>query len=142
MQGKPTTAKLLTYLGIIPFLPALSTHIMSVDTLVLYNHAIQTYGAVIASFVAGIHWGLYLQQTIPFNLFIHSNIVAILAWFAVLIAVPISSIILALCFIYMWVLDKRLAKLQLIQAWYMRMRSVASCVVVASLTANYIVQLT
>ena len=62
---KALLAQCLTYAGVLPFLgavilPAVKSNFLGLN----YDSVILTYGAVIASFVAGIHWGIYLLSLI------------------------------------------------------------------------------
>ena len=102
---KALLAQCLTYAGVLPFLcaaiiPAVKPNFLGLN----YDNIILTYGAVIVSFVAGVHWGIYLFKDPPLNLFIHSNIAALLAWSAVLVAHPGSAFILLLCFLMSYAL--------------------------------------
>lgn len=131
---KQTLAKLLSYCGILPFLAAALVPIIQAGFLGLdYTHIILTYGAVIASFIAGIHWGLYLFKDSPVNLFVHSNIIALLAWFAVAASFSGSVAILIFCFIYLLVIDKKLLNANIIESWYMHMRIIVSTSVILTL---------
>ena len=134
---KERLAQLLTYAGTIPFLASAVIGWQSPDMWGLdYNQIILTYGAVIASFIAGIHWGVYLFREPRINLFIHSNFVALLAWFAVLTALPGSAGILMLCFLYLLFIDKQLSNVGFLEPWYIRMRIVATLIVTLALSIN------
>lgn len=134
---KQTLAQVLTYAGTLPFLGAVAASIVHPDFLGLnYEHIVLTYGAVIASFIAGIHWGTYLFKDAPINLFVHSNIATLLAWFAVVANLPGSAGILIICFFYLLFIDKQLSNAGIIEDWYMRMRLIASVVVMFALAAH------
>jgi hypothetical protein len=134
---KETLAQILTYSGILPFLCAAIIPVIQPDFLTLdYNDIILTYGAVIASFIAGIHWGVYMFKDTQINLFIHSNIAALMAWFAAVVAIPGSAGILIVCFSYLLFIDKQLAKVNVIEPWYMRMRIIASTLVILALACT------
>lgn len=96
-----------------------------------------SYGAVIVSFIAGIHWGLYLQQDAPMNLFIHSNIIAVVAWVAVILSSSISYLILVGCFVYLLVIDRRLYQASLIDPWFMRKRIEITALVITALVLTF-----
>lgn len=132
MSKKITTARVLTYLGILPFLlGALIFFDSALFGFKFSEHWVITYGAIIASFIAGIHWGLYLAGKAPINLFIHSNIVALAAWSALLISPVYSFILLTLCFLYLIVIDIRLARAGVIQPWFLRLRKHATIAVIS-----------
>ena len=131
---KALLAQCLTYAGVLPFLgaaimPAVKSNFLGLN----YDSLILTYGAVIASFVAGIHWGIYLFKDAPLNLFIHSNIVALLAWCAGLVSHPANTVILLICFLYLVVIDRQLWKAGVIEDWYLRMRLIATTLVLFAL---------
>ena len=131
---KALLAQCLTYAGVLPFLgaaimPAVKSNFLGLN----YDSVILTYGAVIASFVAGIHWGIYLFKDAPLNLFIHSNVVALLAWCAVMFAHPANTVILLICFLYLIVIDRQLWKAGVIEKWYLRTRLIATTLVLFAL---------
>ena len=131
---KALLAQCLTYAGVLPFLgaaimPAVKSNFLGLN----YDSLILTYGAVIASFVAGIHWGIYLFKDAPLNLFIHSNVVALLAWCAVMVAHPTNTVILLICFLYLIVIDRQLWKAGVIEKWYLRTRLIATTLVLFAL---------
>ena len=130
---KSLLAQCLTYAGVLPFLgaaiiPAVKPNFLGLS----YDNIILTYGAVIASFVAGVHWGIYLFKDPPLNLFIHSNIAALLAWSAVLVVHPGSAFMLLLCFLYLIVIDRQLSKAGILESWYLRMRLIATTLVIVA----------
>lgn len=134
-MNKQTLAQTLTYAGLLPFwgaaiIPAIVPDLLGLD----YDRIILTYGAVIASFIAGIHWGVYLFKNTHINLFIHSNIAALLAWFAVIAALPGSEAVLIGCFLYLLFIDKQLKNANIIEPWYLRMRIIATTAVVIILS--------
>ena len=136
-MNKETFAQFLTYAGTIPFLGAvLMPHIYPEFLGLDFDHVVLTYGAVIASFIAGIHWGIYLFKDAHTNLFIHSNIAALLAWFAVLTAIPGSVGILIITFFYLLFIDKQLSNVGVIEDWYMRTRLIASIIVILALSLH------
>ena len=110
-------------------MPAVKSNFLGLN----YDSVILTYGAVIASFVAGIHWGIYLFKDAPLNLFIHSNVVALLAWCAVMVAHPANTVILLICFLYLIVIDRQLWKAGVIEKWYLRTRLIATTLVLFAL---------
>ena len=137
MRNKETLAKLLTYSGAIPFAATLLLAALKPATLNLDYTAIAIgYGAVIASFIAGIHWGIFLFKETPLNLFIHSNIAALLAWLALLVPTQAGLAVLAGCLLYLLTIDSRLQLTGILPAWYMRLRLRISCLVIGILLAH------
>jgi hypothetical protein len=131
---KESLGGLLMILGLIPFWSmALATmlwgHIGAIDLRLI----LLAYGAVIASFIAGIHWGLYLQQDAPVNLFIHSNIIAVAAWIAVVINHSSSYLVLVGCFGYLLWIDYRLYRAALLTPWFIKKRAQITALAVGAL---------
>jgi len=136
---KETIAKTLTYAGILPFLGAAGLSIFAPDfSGANYKHILLAYGAVIASFIAGIHWGIFLFKESPLNLFIHSNVIALLAWVAMALSMTSSVLILIFCFLYLLFIDQKLSNAQIIESWYMRMRIHASVIVILTLGTHFL----
>lgn len=89
------------------------------------------YGAVIASFVCGVHWGLFMHQsgTMPVNLLVTSNVGALLAWgFLGLGQVWFAGAAfgLALVLAGLLALDGLLLRRGVIAPWFWRLRWLAS----------------
>ncbi len=133
---KQNTAAWLTYAGIIPFvlLAKLSIFDMTLFDIAPYP-LLLVYAAVIASFIAGIHWGVYLFKSALLNLFIHSNLIALVAWLAASGILPFNVWLLAGCFVYLLVIDSKLHQSEVIETWFFRLRLHASVLVVLSLSA-------
>ncbi len=94
------------------------------------------YGAVIASFLAGLHWGLYLQKSMStaLNLFISSNVLTVFSWASLLIPKPLVQYsIQILCFLLLLLIDRRLYRDDVIAEWFYKLRINATAVVVTSL---------
>lgn len=140
-MAKPVLAKTLTYLGLLPFVVSSLLSVLSFEHASLDFLQINLlYAAVIVSFIAGIHWGLYLlrEQDIPLNLFIHSNIAALTAWFAALINIPFSLLVFIVCFVYLLLIDRKLSETKLLETWFLRMRHVATGVVIVCLLVSFV----
>tara|TARA_R110002020_G_scaffold14062_3_gene49947 strand:+ start:274 stop:708 length:435 start_codon:yes stop_codon:yes gene_type:complete len=89
------------------------------------------YGAVIASFVCGVHWGQFMHQSadMPVNLLVTSNVGALLAW-ALLglgqVWVSGAALGLALVLAGLLALDAMLLRRKVIDPWFWRLRWLAS----------------
>jgi hypothetical protein len=137
---KQQLAPLLTYGGLIPFISLPLIQIILPNVLALdYTQMSLTYGAIIASFISGMHWGVYLFKSCPVNLFIHSNIIALLAWLSVLSAPVIGFLILILCFLYLLYIDKKLYKAEILNAWFWRLRLYVTSIVILTLGLNVLI---
>lgn len=129
-------AQLLTYAGTLPIWGAVlhsQLPFLPIDATLL---AI-TYGAVIVSFLSGIHWAVYLwhAEKLSRNLFITSNITALLAWLTLLLPAPFYSLgLLIWCFLYLLVLDWRIAAAGIYPTWFYALRRNATAIVVILLS--------
>lgn len=129
-------AQFLTYAGTLPLWGALLHSLMPflpIKAALVAN----TYGAVIVSFLSGLHWAVYLwhAEKLSRNLFITSNITALLAWLAVLLPDPFYSLgLLIWCFLYLLVLDWRIAAAGIYPAWFYTLRRNATAIVVILLS--------
>ena len=134
---KETVATVLTYSGTLPFILAILGLFYNPLGLGLdYHYLVLSYGAVITSFIAGIHWGSYLTKSSSLNLFIHSNLIALAAWCAFLTSVHNGTLILIGCFIYLLFLDRHLWHENLIEGWFFRVRLRASIIVILALAIS------
>ena len=135
-HGLATT---LTFAGSIPFVVlalALAIHLADVN---LLKYLLVTYAAIIASFMAGIHWGAYLFKSAPLNLFAHSNILALLAWLSLFLPAFSAYLLLIFCFGYLLVIDHRLFRVGIIQLWYWRLRVRITAIVIVALSFAWLV---
>lgn len=140
---KQRLAERLTYSGTIPFwgLVVLTIWFDTFPVLgIPLDHLVFTYAAVIASFIAGIHWGVYLFKDTALNLFIQSNIIALLAWGSHFVMPIISVIILIYCFLHLIVIDRVLFKHDVIDYWFYAMRIKATLIVVSTLVIFGVLQ--
>ena len=79
-------ARLLTYLGILPFLICTLTIFAGLEqekTVFI----LRAYAAVIVSFISGIHWGIGMKDPKHSGVWLlaTSNIISVLAWSSLLI---------------------------------------------------------
>jgi hypothetical protein len=128
-------AAILTYSGTLPFLACVAAAYMALTYVDMYFVTL-AYGAVILSFISGIHWGVFLfkEEQSPRNLFITSNITASLAWFTLLLYPnPLAFLIQVLSFVYLYALDYSLWKKDIIDDGFYRLRRNATMIVTFSL---------
>lgn len=135
MPGNETTAKLLGYAGLIPFV-AFGTG--SWIPLPYISDAVQpliAYAAIILSFMGAIHWGLAMsrahQQRSKY--FIASVIPALTAWLALLLPDTPALIVLLCAFIALFTYDRAVKVSQALPDWYIPMRKKLTVVVVLCL---------
>jgi hypothetical protein len=129
----------LTYAGLFPFLAcalSLSINLRSVPFLGNIEEILGLYSLVIASFMAGSHWGRYLnlEKKSAFYLPISSNIITLGLWIShLLLHAWVLLLVYALGFSALLLVDKRLFVEGLISSEYFQTRCVASLIVVISL---------
>ena len=130
----------LTYAGAIPFIfcaACLFADIHQIPKLGSIEKILSVYGLLIASFLAGAHWGQHLHINKAHwnsSLAIFSNIIAVLLWlgflvlnFKILIGMFIATFILQLT------IDYRLLKMSIITHHYFQTRFFVSAIVITSL---------
>ena len=141
-MSKTQWAQFLTYFGSVPFVGAVLARFLDVELLGLNSDlVIYTYGAVIASFMAGIHWGVYLFKDFRTNLFIQSNIVALVAWSVPLAAINGGGLLLVVCFGYLLFIDRQLTSEGILETWYYHLRVKITGIVVFALLAHFLIVL-
>ncbi len=132
-------AKILTYSSTLPFAAAVMSRYAPLPG-VNDVSVVTTYGAVIISFLCGMHWATYLffASQCPRNLLITSNAVALLAWMSVLIHQPIATLSQALCFLYLLTLDLKLRDADILPGWFYSLRRNATIIVVLCLSIRMV----
>ena len=139
-NSKYALAKYLAYAGTLPFVGSWLFALFSDSFFGLeYSTIALTYGAVICSFVAGIHWGIYLFKDAPVNLFLHSNIAALMSWLSLLLLPQMGFALLIVCFLYLLLIDIRLQNAGIHHNWFMRLRYHATTIVCSSLIINILI---
>ena len=136
----PPSAAWLGGLGALPFIglagaaPFLDS---ALRTFVV--HALVAYGAVILSFLGGVHWGLAIaargnadQQELRTRLIV-SVIPSLAAWVALLLPEKTGMLILAGDIAAMLWVDLRATRAGHAPPWYPKIRIPLTCVVIAAL---------
>ena len=138
----PPTVRLLTALGILPFLAlALAAIFLAPEDRPGMLFAQHAYGAVILSFLGGIHWGWELSasygQSRPVTavrLWI-GILPALFGWLALLLPGDNPAVVLSLCFGLVLGCDIWRSGQNLAPPWYPALRIPVTVGVVASLVA-------
>ncbi len=138
--------KLLTYLGTIPFLFALAIACYGYfDLKESFGAEIRftrfksymvahTYGAVIVAFLAGIQWGVSMNQPSNRQYFIISNVLALMAWISLFAFASFNGIVvILLAFVFALLVDRHAYQAGIISAWFWQLRVRISAVVMLSL---------
>ena len=136
-SNKQRLAQWLTYAGTLPFLASTLGEFMHfslgpIDPKLLAV----TYGAIILSFICGIHWGIYLfkSEDCASNLFVTSNIIALFAWVTLFVFPNWYTFpLLAGCFLFLLLLDFRMRSDTVLPEWFYPIRRNATFIVVANL---------
>jgi Protein of unknown function (DUF3429) len=136
--------RILPYAGTLPFIYGAASRFsdsLSVPVyLVFYldvRHMVLSYGLLIISFMAGVHWGQYLSGLRPrLNLLLSSNALAVSAWFFYLKLQPFELLLVfAGIFAVIYIIDLQLK----LDASYMETRRnvtaiVCGCLLVIAFT--------
>lgn len=129
-------AKALTYSGLLPFL-YFPVYLFFTGNNVIFGFDVEAllvaYSAVIVSFIAGIHWGIFLFKKSSLNLFLCSNIIALLACLSIFSIFFLNLIILILCLFFLILIDSSLFNQQLLDPWFYKLRLQVSTLALLSL---------
>ena len=131
----------LTFAGAIPFVACAFLLIVDVVTVPMLGSVLDVlsaYGLVIASFMAGAHWGNHLDladdNKWAVRLPLYSNVIALGLWLGFLILSASSFIwLLVVGFISLLVIDYSLHRAQIISDVYFKIRQYVTAIVVVSL---------
>ncbi len=137
----PPAAKWLGALGALPFVvPALAGLFLDGPLREHASFALAVYGAVILSFLGGVHWGLTIAGFGPEGTvcrtsrrLAYSVIPSLIGWGALLLPQPIGLPVLAAAFTGAVIFDSHASQIGEAPAWYPKLRWPLSVVVVASL---------
>lgn len=99
------TARVLGYLGLIPFFAAALGHVLGAPTAALGL----AYGAVILSFLGGIHWGaaLLAPQEGTARRYVASVVPSLIGWMALWMPMPFAVFVLLGGFLGQWLYDRQ-----------------------------------
>jgi len=131
----------LTFAGTIPFIACaflLMINVVTVPMLGSVANILSAYGLVIASFMAGAHWGNHLgladDNKWAIRLPLYSNVIALGLWLGFLILSASSFIwLLVIGFVSLLVIDYSLHRAQIISHAYFKVRQYVTAIVVISL---------
>ena len=138
----PDTAYFLTAAGALPFVAGAAVALLGNDMDCSWAcQLVRYYGAVILSFMGGIHWGLAMGPTgtTPPNQsrrLMLSVVPALIGWLALLLSPPAGLAVLALAFVILLVFDLKATQIGYAPSWYPRLRIPVTSVVVLSLSVS------
>jgi hypothetical protein len=126
--------RILPYAGALPFIGCAVLQLIGITEFPLagdLKSVASSYGLTIVSFMAGIHWGQYLEgRRARVNLLITSNAVTLMAWFGFLLLSTLAfSLLLAALFSAVYLIDRQLHP----QSDYLTTRRNVTLLVAASL---------
>ncbi|MGA0934762.1 MAG: DUF3429 domain-containing protein [Pseudohongiellaceae bacterium] len=128
----------LVIAGVLPFVAGtllLLAGIRSLPGLGDTENVIASYALVISVFLTGIHWGQHLSRgNMPINLFITSNVIAVLIWISWLI-LPVFAFLffVVAVLVIMLIIDRRLFRDSIITRTYVVTRTVITGIVMTCL---------
>ena len=128
----------LGFAGLAPFFVlSLSCWMVHPDWLASFIQGELAYGIAILSFLGGIHWGAALMSSglteeQSKKALLWSVVPALIAWFSTMVG-GASLAVLILGFIASYQVDKRLFVWYGLPAWFIRLRFILTCIVVAAL---------
>ena len=131
----PPLAAQLGYAGLIPFVVlSIGLWIFPDAYQAQASAALLAYAAIILSFMGAVHWGIAIagEKVDGWQLGL-SVIPALIAWFASFASPMINYSILIVAFAGLCVFDGRMVKAGKAPAWYPKLRTPLTAVVVASL---------
>lgn len=140
-ENIPAPAAWLGALGLIPFvgLAAAGPAVEPGDALHI-RFLLATYGALILSFLGGVHWGLAItdRRYLPGDRTPVGRLVAgvtppLVGWAALIVGKPWDLYLLAACFLLLLLFDLRIGGTGGLPAWYPRLRLPLTAIVVAAL---------
>ena len=131
----------LTFAGTIPFIACAILITVGVDVIRVLGeteHVLAVYGLVIATFMAGAHWGNHLSladdNSWAVKLPIFSNVIALALWLGFLMLSTAGFIwLLIIGFISLLIIDYGLNQAQIITPDYFKVRKYVTAIVVVSL---------
>lgn len=138
----PKVALWLGGLGLLPFVAsAVALYLFDEPMHDMASLSLKVYGAVILSFLGGVHWGLAVARPeqpsdTQARTLIYSVIPSIVGWAALLLPTPAALLTLAVAFVIMLVFDLSRTKAGLAPAWYPKLRWPLSTGAVLSLLAG------
>lgn len=129
-------AQLLGYAGLIPFIFLCIAAWLDLYFIDRPHYLLQSYAAVILSFMGAIHWGMVISA--PGNearvQLVVSVVPPLLGWFALMLPQVTGYSLLIVSFIGLCFYDGAVSRKFALQPWYVSMRVVLTTIVVLCLT--------
>ncbi|HWK53593.1 MAG TPA: DUF3429 domain-containing protein, partial [Hyphomicrobiales bacterium] len=92
------------------------------------------YAALIAGFVAGMHWGIHFCKRTSDSVYLFSSVCIFLLWLSFLWAGEVAGLALVLlCFVLLWIAEYRFSQQRVTTVWFWKLRNLVSAIAVISL---------
>lgn len=136
-----TVIHLLGYGGLIPFLATSMALWVTEEARAVLTLALCGYGAVILAFLGAIHWGRIIASAgaiaSPVPLLLFSVLPSLIGWISLILDPLLGLALLAISFVLLYLVDRRLfADLNELR-WYLRMRGQLTLVVLLCLSGAW-----
>jgi len=125
MKSIPTAALVLGVAGLAPFLGLALASVMIEGYLrTEVQFALIAYGAVILSFLGGVHWGvaLAIPGELNWTRLGLSVVPPLIGWISLILSSPKAGVLLTIAFTMMLVIDLRIVSYGVFPKWYGRLR--------------------
>ncbi len=137
-QELPAWAKPLGYGGLIPFVACalVMLAVPDADTRHVAGRALLGYGAVILSFLGGVHWGMVLRGASPERaggLMAAGVVPSLVGWVALLLPFEQAAAVLVAGFGLFWLYEHRVLGTAVLPADYLALRRWLTLGVIASM---------
>lgn len=131
MTTPDVTSRLLGYAGLLPFVACGWASVFAESAGESARLALLGYGAVIASFLGGIHWGVAMIRPGKPLLFVWGIVPSLLGWSAQMMPTRAGLYLLATTLVFVLMVDRRLYPRHGLQDW-IALRSQLTAVATAS----------
>jgi hypothetical protein len=140
-ENTPLSVKLLGYGGLIPFIGGSLCQVFHLFPELPWDRMVMSYGAIILSFLGGIHWAfaMTLKELSPAqqsDRFVWSVIPSLIAWSSLALPLNYATTVLILGFVAHFLQDVYVKKLAFLPAWYIPLRVQLSAVACVCLLIN------
>jgi positive regulator of sigma E activity len=137
LSGNESTAKILGYSGLIPFIILSIAGWLQIPFDQDVSRILVTYAAIIFSFMGAVHWGIAISSKQDGSKYLIVSVLpALMAWPALLVPQIYALLLLLFGFIALYAYDRSAEKDQQLPGWYLPMRKQLTIVVVICLSGT------
>jgi hypothetical protein len=95
---------------------------------------LHVYSVIVASFVAGMHWGIHFCKRTNDSVYLLSCVCALLLWLSFIWFGEAAGFALVLVsIVILWIEEHRLSRQRVTTVWFWQLRNLVSAIAVASL---------